>query len=353
MARREPPISLTHEDIDRLWDQAARPGDYPSLRAHSISLNGEPAELPADVIERAQRAGAALAGRRGRRGRPSTGTQSRAEAYRASGEAIYALMDQLDIPDEAYEVSDREVILDVPEQDLAGYPDLPAGYGYKGGVVRKALARTLRLPISTAAVRDIDLLRGLGVPGDHDRELAERYMTEDLILGDAKVEAVNELMEYYVTREVTINQSLLLDGQIRITHLGFLDTLAGVIRVTRGHLKQNFGRVHPIVTFKVLRFAANLLAEGREPIIPPFRVNFRRRSHPFAFFFALQLSRAYEYGPVVADHYVELCRQWNLLGKAELPDTITGPEAAAELNERLADYHLHFEVPDEAREAEA
>ncbi|MEO0514709.1 MAG: hypothetical protein AAF086_05370 [Planctomycetota bacterium] len=348
MPRPEPATILTAEDIEQLWANAASPDDYPALRFHRVTQEGDPAGLPEDIVQQARDAADAVAGRRQSRRRGRGGSRGRS-SKKPSGpslewieDAIHALMQMLDVPDEAYEFHRNTVVFFVPDDEAADYPPLPEGYGFKGGVVRKALARTLRLPISTAAVRDIDLLRATDTPPDHDHELAERYMTDDLIHGNAKVEAILSPRDYFTTREVTVNQAWFLEGEIEITHLGLLDTLAGIIRVTQGHLNQNFGRVHPIVAFKVLRFAANMKAEDREPVIPPFRVNFRRRPHPFSFFLALQLSRAFESGADVAEIYLDYARQWNLLGKADLDEDITAAEAAEILKERLTDYHLEF-----------
>ncbi|MEL7087116.1 MAG: hypothetical protein AAGL98_01535, partial [Planctomycetota bacterium] len=328
MANPNSPAELTAQDIEKLWDNAADPDDYPALRPHRVTQEGEPAGLPDDVVELARAAADQLTRRRRRRRRRSGDKpKSSPPPGEAAGEALHALMEMLEVPEEAYAVGPYTVVLHVDEEEARGYPPMPDGYGFKGGVSRKALARALRLPISTAAVRDIDLLRAADASDDHDRELSERFMTEDMILGNAKVEALVSPRDYFATREVTMNQLFYLDGEIQVTPIGLLDTLGGVIRVTQGHLNTNRGRTHPIVAFKALRFAANLLAEGREPLITPFRTDFRRRPHPFAFFLALQLSRAYESGPETAEFYVEYARQWGLLDQANLPDTITAAEA--------------------------
>ena len=353
MARTDPPPLLTAEDIDRLRANAADPDEFPALRPHRVTQEGEPAGLPDEVIELARETAGLLSGRRPRsRGRRRGGRGGRGgQAKRPSlpppgemaGEQLERLMEMLDVPDEAYDIGPHVVRLFVPPEDEAGYPPLPEGYGFKGGVARKALARSLRLPISTAAVRDIDVLRGPDVPDEHDRRLSERYMADDMILGNAQVEAIVTARDYFATRELTMNMLYLLDGEIQITPLGLADTLGGVIRVTQGHMAINRGQTHPIVAFKALRFAANMRAEGRTPLIDPLRINFRRRPHPFAFFFALQLSRAFESGRDVAEHYLQLTREWNLLEKLDLPEAVTAADAGRELKQRLSDYHLTFD----------
>ena len=348
MARPEPLPVLTADDIDRLRANAADPDDYAALRIHRVTQEGEPAGLPDEVVARARETAGMLSGRRPRprRRRRGSGPAKRPALPppgEMAAEPLEELMALLDVPRDAYEIGPHVVRFFVPDQDLDGYPPLPEGYGFKGGVARKALARTLRLPISTAAVRDIDVLRGPETSDRHDRELSERYMTDDMILGNAQVEAIVTPRDYFATRELTMNMLYLLDGEIQITPLGLVDTLGGVIRVTQGHMAINRGQTHPIVAFKALRFAANMRAEGREPLIDAFRINFRRRPHPFAFFFALQLSRAFESGREVAEHYLELTREWNLFGKLDLPDGITAVDAGQELKQRLSEYHLTFD----------
>ena len=364
MPRPDPPQILTADDLDRLWANAADPADYPALRRHGVSQDGEAAQLPDEVVELAREVAGTLSlapprprrrGGRRNRGKPRGGSgeqRHRAAELADPAEAITRLMDLLEVPQELYELNPNTVRFAVDDDEAAGYPPLPEGYGFKGGIARKALARTLRLPISTAAVRDIDLLRGLDTDGDHDRQLSERYMTEDMILGNAKVEAIVSLRDYFSTREVTMNELYYLDGHIEITPLGLADTLGGVIRVTRGHHAINRGQVHPIVAFKALRFAANMRAEGREPIIAPFRINYRKRPHPFEFFFALQLSRAFESGAEVAEQYLMLTREWGLLERMDLPELVTAAEAGGVLKERLADYHLTFGDAETEAEAE-
>lgn len=345
MPKPKPTPEFTAKDIARLWENAANPEDYPALRSHRVTQDGVAAQLPGEVVEQARAAADAFVGPRRRRRRSGKKKSNAISSTRQGAlDAIEELLEALDVPEDAYEIGPYTVVFEVDHAEADGYPPLPEGYGFKGGVARKAVARTLRLPISTAAVRDIDLLRSAETPPDHDRELSERYMTDDLIHGAAKVEVIESPREYFTTREVSINQVLYLDGEVHVTPLGLLDTLGGVIRVTGSHLAQNFGRAHPIVAFKVLRFAANHRAEGREPVITPFRINFRRRPHPFAFFFALQLSRALENGRETAEVYLDYVREWNLLGKAGFDDDVTVAEAADLLQERLTDYHLEFDV---------
>ena len=340
------------ERIERLWANAASPDEFPALREHRVEQDGEAAVLPAEVRTAAQDAAEALryGGRKPRRrrgrGKPRAEAGEPAEPpvdpMEAALDAIEDLLDALGIPEDAYEIGENTLAFPVDADDLAGYPPMPPGYGYKGGVARKALARVLRLPLSTSAVRDIDLLRLGGTPPEHDQRLAEVYMTDDVIHGDAEVEEIVSPLDYLTSREFTVNEVLFVDGVVRITPLGLLDTLGGVLRITQAHLNRNRGRVHPVVGFKALRFAGTGRHEGNNIRVARFRLSYRPRAHPLAFFFALQLSRAFEADPAIAELYMGMAQRRGFLEHVGLEEDITAPEAAALLKERLPGYYLEF-----------
>jgi len=304
------------ERIERLWANAASPDEFPALREHRVEQDGEAAVLPAEVRTAAQDAAEALryGGRKPRRRRGRG--KPRAEA----GEPAEPPVDPM------------EAALDAIEDLLDA----------KGGVARKALARVLRLPLSTSAVRDIDLLRIGGTPPEHDQRLAEVYMTDDVIHGDAEVEEIVSPLDYLTSREFTVNEVLFVDGVVRITPMGLLDTLGGVVRITQAHLNRNRGRVHPVVGFKALRFAGTGRHEGNNIRVARFRLSYRPRAHPLAFFFALQLSRAFEADPAIAELYMGMAQRRGFLEHVGLEEDITAPEAAALLKERLPGYYLEF-----------
>lgn len=183
MAKPDDPPFITAQDIERMRSHAADPGEFRSLQEHSVSQDGQSAVLSEQVIELAKETSVMLSSRSRRR---RTRSGQRVEEPRhpdadpdsrsgspppgvMASEAIEELMVLLDVPEQAYELGPHTFRLLMHPDEAAGYPPLPPGYGYKGGVARKALARTLRLPISTAAVRDIDLLRSDQVGNDHDR----------------------------------------------------------------------------------------------------------------------------------------------------------------------------------------
>jgi len=341
------------ERIERLWANAASPDDFPALREHRVEQDGAPAVIPDEVRAAARVAADELrhGGRkpRRRRGRgrgkvpaAAAGPPPSEDPMDAALDVIERLLDALDIPDDACEIGENTLAFPVDPEDLVGYPPMPPGYGFKGGVARKALARVLRLPLSMSAVRDIDLLRLNGTPPEHDQRLAEVYMTDDVIHGDAEVEEIVSPLEYLTSREFTVNEILFVDGVVRITPLGLLDTLGGVVRITQAHLNRNRGRVHPVVGFKALRFASAGRHEGNDIRVARFRLSYRPRAHPLAFFFALQLSRAFEADPAIAELYIGMARRRGFLEHVGLDEDCTSVEAAELLQERLPGYYLEF-----------
>lgn len=345
--------------IERLWANAASPEDFPALREHRVEQDGVAAVIPEDLRAAARAAADDLrhGGRKPNRGRgrgrgkgPADRQGPAADPMEAALDTIESLLDALGIPEDACEFGENTLAFRVDDEALAGYPPMPSGYGFKGGVARKALARALRLPISTSAVRDIDLLRLNGTSPEHGQELAEVYMTDDVIHGDAEVEEIIGPLDYLTTREFTVNEILFVDGMVRITPLGLLDTLGGVVRVTQAHLNKNRGRVHPVVGFKALRFAGTGRHEGNDIRIAQFRLSYRPRAHPLAFFFALQLSRAFEADPAIAELYMGMARRRGFLEHVGLHEDASAQEAAGLLKERLPGYYLEFPGVDNAED---
>ena len=252
------------------------------------------------------------------------------------------LLGTLGLGAESWEEGPHRFTLRIDPAVARGLPPVPEGYGFKGGVARKVLARTLRANAFASAVRDIDLLRTADTPGDEDHRLASLYMPDDLTLGEFGIEVLHDPVPYFNSRELTVNQLVLLGDELTVSHGCLLDTLGLTLRITGAHLTRTRGYVHPGVALKALRFAANLTVEGGEPRVLPFRVTPRRMKHGFDFYFALHLSRVYENGESAAAVYVRLASDRGFLRRARLPEDATAASAAAILKKRLASYHLDF-----------
>ena len=309
---------------------------FPALCAHRFE------QTASGLRETARAAADRLHRRRGHRRRRRGSSLDARSKPKAEDGAVPELLGQLGLEPLSVDTGPDRLTLRLDPALAAGLPPVPEGYGFKGGVARKALAQTLRLNISTAAVRDIDLLRTIETPGDQDASLAHRYMPDDLTFSEFGIEILDVEAGYFGSRELTLNEVLLLGDRLTVSHACLLDTLGLTLRVTKAHLTKNRGHVHPGVALKTLRFAANLAAEGNKPRVLPLRVTPRPMRHGFDFYVALHLSRAFENGEVVAAHYLRLVAERGLLKRARLPESATPRSAARILKKRLASYHLEF-----------
>ena len=313
---------------------------FPALRAHRFDASAadDLRDVARGVAERSQGHFTAATPHRGHGRRP----RGEDAAEPPEVEAVPEILDTLGLDPLGYEPFPHRFTLRVEPEVVAGLPPVPEGYGFKGGVARKVLARTLRHNAFTLPVRDIDLLRTADTPGDEDHRLAQLYMPDDLTLGEFGIEVLSDEAAYMNSRELTVNQLVLVGDELTVTHACLLDTLGLTLRVTGAHLTRTRGYVHPGVALKALRFAANLTAGGSEPRVLPFRVTPRRMKHGFDFYFALHLSRVYENGEAVAGVYLRLAADRGFLKRARLPEDATAASAARILKKRLAAYHLDF-----------
>lgn len=312
---------------------------FPTLRAHRFDASAADGlrDVARAVADRSQGHHTAATPHRGRGRRPREAAAEPPEV-----EAVPGLLETLGLEPIGFEASPHRFVLRVDPGVLAGLPPVPEGYGFKGGVARKVLARTLGQNAFTRPVRDIDLLRTAGTPGDEDDRLAQLYMPDDLTLGEFGIEVLHDAGAYMNSRELTVNQLVLVGDRLTVTHACLLDTLGLTLRVTGAHLTRTRGYVHPGVALKALRFAANLSVGGGEPRVLPFRVTPRRMKHGFDFYLALHLSRVFENGPRAAEAYLRLSADRGFLKRARLPEDATAASAARILKKRLAAYHLDF-----------
>ena len=302
-----------------------RPEAFSALREHRYAER-DPAAA-ADVIDRARDLTRAL-------------RRTLSRPPREPLDPVPELLGRLGVTPLRYETRPRRMTFAV-DAGLS-FPSVPEGYGFKGGVARKALAHALRINAYTLPVRDIDLLRTAGTDASRDAELGERYMPDDLTLGEFGVEVLDDADTYLRTRELTVNQVVLLGHEVTASYPALLDTLGATLRVAHFQKQRNRGKTHPGVACKLMRFAAQMRHEGREPLIKPFRLTPREMKFPFAFYFGLHLSRAGEAGAAVAGHYLDFCRERGYVERAGLPANGDARTCAAVLHERLREYAVDF-----------
>jgi len=229
---------------------------------------------------------------------------------------------------------------------------LPSGYAYKGGAARALFLRSLGIDIF-AEPRDLDIVRlsETELYEGADDEFAQSFMPDDYTHG-TRVEKINDIKEYFETRDLTLNEVLATDEKIWVTKQGLLDSIRRIIRPTEYELNKeeylNDKMLSKILSFyaqNIERYAEATIAEG---------VEYQFEKHFISpFWLALQLDRAYEKSSYAAEEFVQELKRRN-----QIPSTITDAVACAVyLNKLLkakegAFYYRHapteqFEIEEE------
>ena len=208
-------------------------------------------------------------------------------------------------------VADGFFQLDLTESDYQ-LDKLPAGYVYHGGAARAILERKLGIN-QEAKPRDIDLVfAGDDEDSELSQKLAQKYSPDDYDNGHGVQKIADD---YFLTRDFTINEVLVLDGKILFTKQCLLDTIRGIIRFTDSQLQASYDEdrpyyIKPKLLAKALRFAAekDYILDNDEPYY------FQEIG---AFDIALHLDRALDTGYNVALRYLESLKQ-----KQQIPERI-------------------------------
>lgn len=219
-------------------------------------------------------------------------------------------------------------------------PSLPMRYGYKGGCARLALTLLVGMNAHRASPRDLDLVRFgnplIALDRFRDRQVSAQYMREDSIRGDG-VEVVSSIEEYLSTRDIVLNEVVVIGGHVICTQAALHDCLGGVLRPSR-FVKLRDGRV-PLRTWaKIIRLEAEASERGQHmeirelgssadssAAVPAFN----------AFDIALHLERALAMSEQVAKRYLDGCIKYELLpGQFSKYETVA---AAAEALKKMLD----------------
>lgn len=204
-----------------------------------------------------------------------------------------------------YQVDFDDRVLRFPCPLPRELPSLPKEYGFKGGAARLALRVALRLPVSEREVpRDVDLIR-IGLQRDpRDWSLAKQYMPEDAAAGRS-VEVTRSIPHYLRTRDLTLNEVLWIDNLVAVSFLGFIDTMAALIRPTkyRGGSLHSPKALRGVTVMKMLRLQAEFGSPWEvRGILPTQEVD--------GFDLALHLNRALARGEDVAHAFLKLAAQY-------------------------------------------
>ncbi len=187
-------------------------------------------------------------------------------------------------------------------------PKLPRAYGFKGGAARLALRAILGETVSTILPRDFDLVRLGAGDATTDQSMAAQYTPEDFMHGNP-VEVLPGIEDYFASRDLSINEVLLLEGKLICTHQAFSDTLARILRPT-AHISSQQDGVNGLTLMKMLRLQAEALSCGQEYTLAGVEKEFFKSVQPFHV--KLHLDRVKTAGPKAEAFYRRGCFQMGI-----------------------------------------
>lgn len=180
---------------------------------------------------------------------------------------------------------------------------LPRGYGVIGGAARSIAFQTLRGG-EALYVRDIDLVCTSYADKELASDLAQKYNPDDFDYGHG-VQEINDMNDYFESRDFTMNQLAVIDGSLLITDEASKDIKDGIIRLTAFERRENTVPSDRMI-LKALLLESALSSEGIDVhIATEDQAVFKERNVTNAFWLALMLQKSLEYGQDVAKEYWE------------------------------------------------
>lgn len=228
--------------------------------------------------------------------------------------------------------------------------ELPDGYGFKGGAARVVLRDVLGLKNNEP--RDFDLIR-VNVPEPEeglDLKLAAQYMEKDFELGDG-VEYIDNVDDYFETRDFTINEVYVVNNKIFATEECIRDTLRNIVRVTEYELNKYYHYeegIGPKMKAKALRFhVEQLYTTGISDLYYEDKYEIEE-SFINPFWLAVQLDRAFERSTQLADKFTKILVNYKIV-----PSEITSSYDLLEYLKNELDDDFYFRsVPGEIYDLE-
>jgi hypothetical protein len=223
-----------------------------------------------------------------------------------------------------------------------GVPQLPAGYGIKGGGARTMLRSMLQ--IEAEPPRDIDLVYVGQDEQDMEvsRKLAETHMPDDFDFGYG-VERLEE--DYFSSRDFTWNEVLYTDGQVVCSKQCLLDTVRNVVRIADYEKQESYRGdpffVKPKLLAKAVRFVAAARAHGNNKMALSEDTDQAVEMGIDYWHIALHLNRSFEQDQAVAQEYVE-----ELINRGLLPSTIQDGIGALHYLSEETDFIFRAEAAD-------
>lgn len=180
-------------------------------------------------------------------------------------------------------------------------PKLPLGYGFKGGAARIALSHLLGNNTRNLIARDFDVVRFSKGNIKQDNIVAARVMPEDFSHGFG-VEVSVSMEQYFSSRDLTINEVLLVGKKVIFTPAAFEDLRAGILRPA-GEYANNKKAIPGKIACKILRLAAQLESDGRNYTL----INFPNGMKVLNREYERQRQRAKSLSLEIERKYIDLC----------------------------------------------
>ncbi len=285
--------------------------DTKSLRLPELKLSAMELEKAREETEKIEKASQAIS------------LDKKFQAYNIPKEIyknikFYKIIDYLD---------EGAIVFSIPVLKHFSDKKLPEGYGYKGGAARALLLRSLGInPLYQP--RDIDIVRlakNQAYEGADD-EISKEFMPDDYKNGHG-AEPIKDFDDYFAKRDLTINEVLATDEKIYATTDCIFDNIRHILRITKFE-KYNYdssGRIGPKMLSKILRFYAEAIERYDDASIENVEEWQFNASFISPFWLALQLDRAFEIGPKVAENFVH-----QLIKQKQLPENIKNANQALE-----------------------
>lgn len=200
-------------------------------------------------------------------------------------------------PDQEPKTLIRFEVDDQVLEDL-GLPILPTGYGFIGGAARAVMQKVLF--DEWAPIRDIDIAAFEEYDPDLDLAdgLSEAYMPEDYAFGHGV--ASEQLNRYFRTRDLTINEVAVIDGEIIATNDCLRDLNYKIIGPTEEEQESHKSSVSPKITAKALLIESVFKEYYDEAWVVDADIDYCSVDD---FHLALALNKAFEYGIKVAERF--------------------------------------------------
>lgn len=191
--------------------------------------------------------------------------------------------------------------------------ELPDGVAVMGGVAR-SIAREM-LTGEKEPIRDIDLVNILDendeskVDDETLDELAKKYMADDYAFGH-EIQST-DLSWYFSSRDFTINESLVMNGELIVSNFAYNDFKENIIRPTYYELKTIEHEVRSRIFIKALMMQAVIRQiSGSVPLLEDFKVD---KERVYEFDKALNLNKAMTRGAETAREFVNAMVDWDLV----------------------------------------